>query len=374
MLRDQVVWATCPARLDLAGGWTDTPPICTDVGGAVVNAAVTLNGQYPLQAICRLTDEPVIRLSSIDLGRTVTFRTTGELLKVGDPSDWAALPKAALLLAGFVPTPTARGTAQSLRRHLERFGAGLDVTLFSALPKGSGLGSSSILGATLIAALLRVLDARHASRQRVIDLTSQLEQIMSTGGGWQDQAGGTTTGVKLITSNAGPSQELTFTEIPYRDLLLTPEAHARCLLYYTSQRRLAKNILRNVVGGYLGREPRVRGVIDRLKTGAFEMAETFKNGSLDQVGACLSDYWSLKKRLDPGSTNRDIESLFGSIERELSGGTILGAGGGGFVLFIARDERAAAKIRRRLTGARASELARFYDFAIDRQGLGVSVL
>lgn len=376
ILPDQVVWATCPARLDLAGGWTDTPPICSEVGGAVVNAAVTLNGQFPLQAICRLTSEPAIRLSSIDLGRSITYRTTGELLRVGDPSDWAALAKAALLLTGFVPTPSARGRSTTLRRHLERFGAGLDVTLFSALPKGSGLGSSSILGATLIAALLRVLDPRGgaASTQRIIDLTSQLEQIMSTGGGWQDQAGGTTPGVKLVASRPGATQALTFSTVPDGGALGTPEAKARCLLYYTGQRRLAKNILRNVVGGYLGREPRLRGVIDRLKEGAVAMEASLRGGSLDEVGVWLSDYWSLKKQLDPGSTNPGIERLFGSIERELSGGTILGAGGGGFALLVARDEAAAGRVRRRLMGSRASALARFYDFSVDRQGLGVSVL
>lgn len=376
ILPDQVVWATCPARLDLAGGWTDTPPICSEVGGAVINAAVTLNGQFPLQAICRLTSEPAIRLSSIDLGRSITYRTTGELLRVGDPSDWAALAKAALLLTGFVPTPSSRGRSTTLRQHLERFGAGLDVTLFSALPKGSGLGSSSILGATLIAALLRVLDPRGeaASTQRIIDLTSQLEQIMSTGGGWQDQAGGTTPGVKLVTSQPGATQALTFSPVPDGGALGSPEARARCLLYYTGQRRLAKNILRNVVGGYLGREPHVRDVIDRLKAGAIAMEASLRGGSLDEVGIWLSDYWSLKKRLDPGSTNPGIERLFSSIERELSGGTILGAGGGGFALFIARDEAAAGRVRRRLMGSRASALARFYDFSVDRQGLGVSVL
>jgi fucokinase len=104
------------------------------------------------------------------------------------------------------------------------------------------------------------------------------------------------------------------------------------------------------------------------------MEASLRGGTLDEVGAWLSDYWSLKKQLDPGSTNPGIERLFGSLGRELSGGTILGAGGGGFAFLIARDEAAAGRVRRRLTGARMSALARFYDFSVDRQGLGVSVL
>ena len=59
--------------LDLCGGWTDTPPICFDRGGVVVNAAVKLNGQYPLQAIAKLNPEYVVNLTSIDLGQRITL-------------------------------------------------------------------------------------------------------------------------------------------------------------------------------------------------------------------------------------------------------------------------------------------------------------
>jgi hypothetical protein len=49
VLRDQIVWARSPVRLDLAGGWSDTPPYCIMNGGRVMNLAVELNGQPPIQ-------------------------------------------------------------------------------------------------------------------------------------------------------------------------------------------------------------------------------------------------------------------------------------------------------------------------------------
>jgi len=52
---DQIVWARAPVRLDLAGGWTDTPPYTLRHGGRVVNLAVDLNGQPPIQVFCRRT-------------------------------------------------------------------------------------------------------------------------------------------------------------------------------------------------------------------------------------------------------------------------------------------------------------------------------
>ena len=46
---DQIVWGRSPVRIDLAGGWTDTPPYSLYAGGNVVNLAIELNGQPPLQ-------------------------------------------------------------------------------------------------------------------------------------------------------------------------------------------------------------------------------------------------------------------------------------------------------------------------------------
>ena len=46
---DQIVWGRSPVRIDIAGGWTDTPPFCLMEGGNVVNLAINLNGQPPQQ-------------------------------------------------------------------------------------------------------------------------------------------------------------------------------------------------------------------------------------------------------------------------------------------------------------------------------------
>ena len=68
MQEDQIVWARSPVRLDLAGGWTDTPPYCIEHGGKVLNVAVDLNGQPPIQVFARLSDRPELVVRSIDLG------------------------------------------------------------------------------------------------------------------------------------------------------------------------------------------------------------------------------------------------------------------------------------------------------------------
>ncbi|MFM7261400.1 MAG: L-fucokinase, partial [bacterium] len=96
ILEDQAVWTSTPVRVDLAGGWTDTPPICNAVGGSVVNAAVTLRGQLPIQVVAKLDEvargeEPVIRITSTDLGETRVVRTMRDLAARGDPTRWSSL-------------------------------------------------------------------------------------------------------------------------------------------------------------------------------------------------------------------------------------------------------------------------------------------
>ena len=65
---DQIVWGRSPVRIDIAGGWTDTPPDCLMEGGSVVNIAIELNGQPPLQTYVKPCKDYHIVLRSIDLG------------------------------------------------------------------------------------------------------------------------------------------------------------------------------------------------------------------------------------------------------------------------------------------------------------------
>ena len=62
------------------GGWTDTPPYTLEFGGDVANVAVNLNGQPPIHCYCRIVQQPVIRLASIDGGERIEIRTLDELL------------------------------------------------------------------------------------------------------------------------------------------------------------------------------------------------------------------------------------------------------------------------------------------------------
>ncbi|HPS08376.1 MAG TPA: bifunctional fucokinase/L-fucose-1-P-guanylyltransferase, partial [Kiritimatiellia bacterium] len=349
-------------------GWSDTPPICTERGGAVLNAAVTLNGLYPVQVMAKLNTAGCIRLSSIDLGERKEIRTTEELLDHRDPHDWAALAKAALILAGIGPSRTEEPLAQWLKA----LGGGLDLTIFSSLPKGSGMGTSSILGAAVIACLDRVLGVPF-NTDRLVRMASILEQRMCTGGGWQDQVGGIMPGVKLIRTEPGPDQTVSLRWTVF-DMSEGSELKRRCLLYFTGQKRMARNILQNVVSGYLARDPLVLQTVEDLKEAATAAKEALDAQDIDGFARGVARYWELKKRIDPGSTNAPIEALLRSVEKETQAALLPGAGGGGFIFMIAKSAAAAERIRRVFGANPPNPHARFFDFDVDRQGLKVTVL
>lgn len=368
---DQIVWARSPVRLDFAGGWTDTPPYCFERGGSVVNAAVLLNGQPPIQVFVRPVAEPLFRLRSIDLGSSDEIRTFAELESFRDPRSGFSLPKAALTLAGFHPDFHAERAFPTLRRHLESLGGGLEISLLSAVPKGSGLGTSSILGATVLGALNRACGLGWDEvdlYQRVLGV----EQLLTTGGGWQDQAGALYRSVKLIQTGPGLAQRPTVRFLP-EHLLGPGEANQTMLLYYTGLTRLAKGILKDIVRDmFLGRSSTVR-TLSAIRTNAERLYEAMQGSDRAEMHRCIARSWELNCRLDPGTSSPEIARIIAQAGPEVTGCKLLGAGGGGYMILCAATPEAGQRVRARLESRPPNARARFIDFALSDRALEVTV-
>jgi galactokinase/mevalonate kinase-like predicted kinase len=224
----------------------------------------------------------------------------------------------------------------------------------------------------VIACLDRVLGMPF-NTDRLIRMTSILEQRMCTGGGWQDQVGGIMPGVKLIRTQAGPDQTVSLRWTVF-DMSEGSELKRRCLLYFTGQKRMARNILQNVVNGYLARDPLVLQTVRDLKASAVEIKEALDAQDLDGFARGIARYWELKKQIDPGSTNTPIEKLLASVAQDTQASLLPGAGGGGFIFLLAKSAAAAERIRRTFEAHPPNAHARFFDFGVDQQGLKVTVL
>lgn len=366
---DQIVWGRSPVRIDLAGGWTDTPPFSVMEGGNVVNIAIELNGQPPLQAYVKPSDNYNIILRSIDLGAAEMITSYEELRdfrKVGSPF---SIPKAALALAGFLPE-FCMDAYTSLEEQLRAFGKGIEVTLLSAVPAGSGLGTSSILAATVLGAL-NDFCGLNWDRQAIGNRTLILEQMLTTGGGWQDQYGGVLQGVKLLQTAPGWKQEPAVKWMP--DYIFRNEEYAKChLLYYTGITRTAKGILAEIVKGmFLNSEKHLR-ILDAMKGHALEMYDAIIRNDFDGMGRLVRKTWQQNMALDSGTNPEAVRKMTAMIDDLCLGYKLPGAGGGGYLYMVAKDQEAAARIRRILNENRMNDKARFVDMRLSDRGLEVS--
>ena len=318
-----------PVRVNFGGGWSDTPPYCNEHGGTVLNAAISLNGRLPIVAEVKRINKPAVVLASTDLGAEADFTDMKELQNCHDPFDTFALHKAALIACGIIP----REGEYSLEQLLKKVGGGLYLsTAVRGIPKGSGLGTSSMLAAACVKGIFEFI-GKDISENELYSRVLCMEQIMSTGGGWQDQVGGLTPGVKLVHTVPGIKQNIQV------DHIVIPEEAKRELqerfaLIYTGQRRLARNLLREVVGGYIGSRKNSIDVLYEIQKSAILMKFELEKGNIDAFARLLDEHWELSKRLDGGCTNTCIDQIFLSVEDMLDAKMICGAGGGGFLQVI----------------------------------------
>lgn len=331
-----------PLRVNWGGGWSDTPPYCNEHGGTVLNAAILLNGEMPVEVTLERLDEKKIIFESKDMDVYGEFDALEPLQATGDPYDPFALQKAALIACGIIPK-----TGGNFEELLKRLGGGFKMdSEVTNVPKGSGLGTSSILSGACVKAIFEFMGIAYTEEDLYAHVLC-MEQIMATGGGWQDQVGGLSSGIKYITSMPGIQQNLRVEHVEVSEET-KQELNDRFVLIYTGQRRLARNLLRDVVGRYVGNEPDSVFALNEIQRVAALMKFELERGHVDDFAKLLEYHWELSKKVDAGSTNRLIDQIFESIEDLIDGKLVCGAGGGGFLQVVLKKGIAKKTVHERL--------------------------
>lgn len=218
-LCSRTVKVELPVRVDFVGGWSDTPPWSLERAGCVLNMAITLDASLPIGTSIDTTIATGVSISD-DAGNQLFIEDVTCIATPFDSNDPFRLVKSALLVTGIVHDKNL-------------ISMGLKIRTWANVPRGSGLGTSSILAAAVVKGLLQITDGDE-SNENVARLVLVLEQLMGTGGGWQDQIGGLYPGIKYTTSF--PGVPLRLQVIP---LLASPqlirELQQRMLLVFTGQ-------------------------------------------------------------------------------------------------------------------------------------------
>ena len=344
-----------PLRVNWGGGWSDTPPYCNEHGGTVLNVAIRLSGENPVEVTLERIAEHKIVFDSRDMDVHGEFDTIEPLQATGDPFDPFALQKACLLACGVIPRE-----GHDLDEILTRLGGGFVMhSEVTNVPKGSGLGTSSILSAACVKAVFEFMGVGYTEDDLYSHVLA-MEQIMSTGGGWQDQVGGVTPGMKYITSRPGVEQKLRVIHVELSEETKRELSERFCLIY-TGQRRLARNLLRDVIGRYVGNEPDSLFALNEIQRVAALMRFELERGNVDEFAKLLDYHWELSQKVDQGSTNTLIDQIFQSIDDMIAGRLVCGAGGGGFLQVVLKKGVTKADVHNRLKSVFQDSLVDVWD-------------
>jgi galactokinase/mevalonate kinase-like predicted kinase len=364
---DRWFLATAPARIDFAGAWSDTPPICYEYGGAVLNAAVTIDGSKPLSCRCRMVSGGcgiALRAESRDSVNgalrsqlSVSLSTLGDLGDCRNPSADCALFKCALIYCGLVSLHEIHESPDAeLQPFIDKFcqsddNVGLEIISVSLLPQGSGMGTSSILAGCIVGSISACcgVDVTRGDKH-LTHAVLGIEQLLTTGGGWQDQVGGLLGGFKLTTSKCNVFPLSVAIEEISIETTVRDEVNNRLLLAFTGKTRLAKNILQTVLRRWAQRSPEVVETVKDLIPAARLARDAILSGDIDRLAASLNEFWGHKKRMCGDKSGVEPELVRDLIyhlkeQNKISAGSLCGAGGGGFMVLLTQEGVSTTKVQ-----------------------------
>ena len=250
------------------------------------------------------------------------------------------------------------------------FGCGIEITLLSAIPAGSGLGTSSILASTVLGSLNDFCglgwDKNEIGRRTLV-----LEQLLTTGGGWQDQFGGLLAGVKLLQTQRGFDQNPVVRWLP-TDIYTQPEYRACHLLYYTGITRTAKKILAEIVRKMFLNHHDELAMLREMKAHTLDMYDAIQREDFERMGRLIHKTWIQNQALDKGTNPDEVRRLTDLVDDLCLGYKLPGAGGGGYLYMVAKAPEAAIRIRQLLNENRLNKNARFVDMTLSDKGLQIS--
>eukprot|EP00074_Homo_sapiens_P099232 XP_016878502.1 L-fucose kinase isoform X4 [Homo sapiens] len=369
----QWVVAECPARVDFSGGWSDTPPLAYELGGAVLGLAVRVDGRRPIGARARRIPEPELWLAvgprQDEMTVKIVCRCLADLRDYCQPHAPGALLKAAFICAGIVHVHSELQLSEQL---LRTFGGGFELHTWSELPHGSGLGTSSILAGTALAALQRAA-GRVVGTEALIHAVLHLEQVLTTGGGWQDQVGGLMPGIKVGRSRAQLPLKVEVEEVTVPEGFVQ-KLNDHLLLVYTGKTRLARNLLQDVLRSWYARLPAVVQNAHSLVRQTEECAEGFRQGSLPLLGQCLTSYWEQKKLMAPGCEPLTVRRMMDVLAPHVHGQSLAGAGGGGFLYLLTKEPQQKEALEAVLAKTEGLGNYSIHLVEVDTQGLSLKLL
>ena len=377
-----------PLRLGLSSAnASDNHARSKEQGGKTLNAGIDLHTSGsdapapPLHVTARRLADPRLVLRS----RSADFEADFEADLRGNPTTQSELffaykrggdKSLRMLKQALVHTGIVEDNSDDIVRDIAGFteGGGLEIVTSSAVLQGSGLGTSSILAASILKVLYRLAQHSAGGAEEypfLYDQSVLLEQSIGLNSGWQDARGacGGSSAVKdfYAPPAAGlPTPEMCFVDVD-EDIF-----HQRVVLFDTGIARGATRGLNVILESYLRRDRDRYSAMRKSLAIHDEIVEALSQGDYPRLGALASRYWAYRCVLDPEATSDAIQQLFSAPLSDLhEGGMLTGAGSGGFALLIAREgeEESLRECLSKMKDQRAYASSAVVDYRLNRTGL-----
>ncbi|MCX8174408.1 MAG: GHMP kinase [Thermoplasmata archaeon] len=308
-----MIRSKAPLRISFGGGGTDVSPYIEERGGCVLSSTINKFAYATLVPV----ETPGISVQSLDYDIVVKYDTDRDLVFNGE------LDLVKAVIRRFM-------TEEDLKHR------GVKMFIHSDAPPGSGLGSSSTMAVALIG-VMKHWKRTPMTDYEVAELAYEIERKdLKIPGGKQDQYAAAFGGFNFIEFmkdativNPLKIERETLNELEYR-----------CLLCYTGKTRLSGNILNTQIKNYAEKKPDVVEALDETKRLALEMKKALLTSKLDDFGELMHEAWMHKRKFANGITNPTIDGLYEVARKNGAiGGKLLGAGGGGYILFICKFDK-----------------------------------
>jgi D-glycero-alpha-D-manno-heptose-7-phosphate kinase len=314
------VRARAPLRLGLGGGGTDVAPYSEIHGGLVLNVTID---RYAYATISARQD-----------GQVSFCNADNENTWTGPAASTLPVIQGLELHCGVYNRIAKQFAGNTL--------LSLDITTHSEAPPGSGLGSSSTMVVAIVRAFSEYLSLPLGDYD-VAHLAYEIERVdLGMAGGKQDQYAAAFGGLNFI--------EFYKDRVIVNPLRLKPhhraELEASLVLYFTGVSRQSAAIIDEQVSHMVSGSKQSMDGLHALKTDAIVMKEAILRGDLESLAGAMRRSWDAKKQTAASVSNQKIDEVFdAALANGALAGKVSGAGGGGFMMFIAEPTQRAGLMR-----------------------------
>ena len=213
---------------------------------------------------------------------------------------------------------------------------GVEITSMADIPSGTGLGSSSSFTVSLLKAIKYYKKMPCSSYSLASEACDVEIELVKSPIGKQDQFAATFGGINFIKFNKNGRVDVN-PIIMAKDKMV--ELENNIMLFYTGITHDANSILSEQSKSVVSDSDRTASQLELCKM-AKKLKAQLEKGNIDYLGRVLKESWEIKKRLSKKISNPDIDNYYkAAIEAGAAGGKLLGAGGGGFLLFYVKPNK-----------------------------------